>query len=166
MKQKNPGLLKKLIPLFCMLLVVLVLRLPNFSEPYWYGDEAIYLTVGTGIRNGLKLYTNIIDHKTPIIYYLATTPTQYDFRLLNLAWMLATTSFFYLFALKFFKKSWSGIIATFVFVLATSLPMLEGNIPNGELFVMGFVLLGAFLFSQTKLLQISFIHRRLKRVFL
>lgn len=157
MKQKNPGLLKKLIPLFCMLLVVLVLRLPNFSEPYWYGDEAIYLTVGTGIRNGLKLYTNIIDHKTPIIYYLATTPTQYDFRLLNLAWMLATTSFFYLFALKFFKKSWSGIIATFVFVLATSLPMLEGNIPNGELFVMGFVLLGAFLFSQTKLFA-NFFH--------
>jgi len=38
-------------------------------------------------------------------------------------------------------------------VLLTSLPWLEGNIPNGELFVLGFVIVGAFLFSQTQIWQ-------------
>ena len=38
-------------------------------------------------------------------------------------------------------------------VLLTSLPWLEGNIPNGELVVLGFVIVGAFLFSQTQIWQ-------------
>jgi hypothetical protein len=136
-----------------LLLVMVLLRLPNFFEPYWYGDEAIYLTVGNAIKNGARLYTDIIDHKTPIIYYLAMVPSQFYFRLLNLGWMMVTTGFFFLLAKKLFKHASAAFAASLVFVLLTTLPWLEGNIPNGELFVLGFVTVGLWLMSQTKLWQ-------------
>lgn len=150
MLQTLKSILKKFFPLFFSLFLVLLLRIPNFFEPYWYGDEAIYLTVGTGLRNGLRLYTDIIDHKTPLIYYFAMTPTQFDFRVLNLGWMLVTTTFFYGIAKKVFQKTWPITLTMAIFVLLTTLPILEGNIPNGELFVMGFVLAGGYLFTKTR----------------
>jgi hypothetical protein len=70
--------------LLLLFVLIIVLRLPNFFEPYWYGDEAIYLTLGTALREGGQLYTTIIDHKTPLIYYLAMVPNQFYFRILNL----------------------------------------------------------------------------------
>ena len=39
-------LLDQELPLLLLLLLVVLLRIPNFFEPYWYGDEAIYLAVG------------------------------------------------------------------------------------------------------------------------
>ena len=80
--------------LLLALLLLLALRIPNFFEPYWYGDEGIYLTIGNAIRNGERLYTEIVDHKTPIIYFLATVPTQLYFRLLTLGWMVISTILF------------------------------------------------------------------------
>ena len=135
-----------------LLLINVTLRIPNFFEPYWYGDEAIYLTVGNGIRQGLKLYTEIIDHKTPIIYYLAAVPSQFWFRVLNLAWMMVATVLFFQLAKKLFRKTKPAFISSLIFVLLTTLPWLEGNIPNGELFVIGFVLGGWWLLTKTKLL--------------
>ncbi len=136
-------------PLLILFIIIIVLRLPNFFEPYWYGDEAIYLTLGNALRNGGSLYTTIIDHKTPLIYYLAMVPNQFYFRILNLVWMLFTTTFFFEFAKKLFKKELPAFIASLILVVLTTLPWLEGNIPNGELFVMGFVMLGAVLFSKS-----------------
>ena len=74
--------------LLLLLVLIIILRLPNFFEPYWYGDEAIYLTLGNALKQGGQLYTTIIDHKTPLIYYLAMVPNQLYFRVLNLCWML------------------------------------------------------------------------------
>lgn len=139
--------------LLILLLIVIVLRIPNFFEPYWYGDEAIYLTVGTGLRNGLRLYTDIIDHKTPLIYYLAMVPTQFYFRLLNLGWMMVSTWVFFNVANTFFGRTKKAFLASLIFVLLTTLPWLEGHIPNGELFVMGFVLVGFWLLGKTQWLQ-------------
>ena len=133
--------------------VTLILRIPNFFEPYWYGDEAIYLTLGVGLRNGLKLYTDIIDHKTPLIYYLAMVPNQFYFRLLNFFWMMVTTALFFSFAKKLFKDSTKAFIGSLIFVLLTTLPWLEGHIPNGELFVMGFVMVGLTFLSKTALFK-------------
>lgn len=129
---------------------MLLLRLPNLAEPYWYGDEAIYLTIGVAMRNGATLYKEIIDHKTPLIYFLAMVPGQVWFRLLNIIWMGLTTTFFYQIACKLLDKRWV-YLSSFAFVLFTSAPWLEGNIPNGELFVMGFILAGLWLFSQTEI---------------
>lgn len=137
--------------LLALFVLIIFLRLPNFFEPYWYGDEAIYLTLGNAINNGEKLYTTIIDHKTPLIYYLATVPNQFYFRILNMVWMFFTTAFFFVFAKKLFKKDGWAFLASLILVLLTTLPWLEGNIPNGEIFVMGFVMFGAVIFSKTSI---------------
>lgn len=138
------------IVLLLLLALLLLLRLPNFFEPYWYGDEGIYLTIGNGLRQGKILYSQIIDHKTPLIYYLAAVGSQLQFRLLTFIWMsLASIAFFHL-AKELLQKTWTIIAATAIFILLTSLPYFEGNIPNGELFVMGFVLWGAYFMSGTK----------------
>lgn len=137
--------------LLILFALIIILRIPNFFEPYWYGDEAIYLTLGTALRGGGKLYTTIIDHKTPLIYYLAMVPNQFYFRILNLLWMLVTTGLFFNFAKKLFKKKSWAFLAGLIFIVFTTLPWLEGNIPNGELFVMGFVMAGAMLFSKSSI---------------
>lgn len=135
---------------FCLLFaLIIILRIPNFFEPYWYGDEAIYLTLGHALNQGEKLYTTIIDHKTPLIYYLAMVPNQFYFRLLNLFWMLATTSLFFFFAKTLFKKESLAVLASIILIIFTTLPWLEGHLPNGELFVMGFIMAGAILFTRT-----------------
>jgi hypothetical protein len=141
------------IVLFALLVLLIALRLPNFSEPYWYGDEAIYLTLGTAMRHGERLYAEIIDHKTPIIYYLAMVPTQTGFRMLNVASTILTTTFFYFFARKVIKNEMGIGIASLFFVLLTTLPWFEGHIPNGELFVMFFIFIGATFFGRTELFQ-------------
>jgi 4-amino-4-deoxy-L-arabinose transferase-like glycosyltransferase len=151
--KKIDSFLDRQTTLFLSLFLLVILRIPNFFEPYWYGDEAIYLAVGNALNKGGKLYTTIIDHKTPLIYQFARVPNQFYFRLLNLLWIIMATIFFYLFAKKLFKKEMPSFIATIIMVLLSTLPWLEGNIPNGELFVLGFVMLASFLFTQTKIWQ-------------
>lgn len=128
--------------------LVLFLRLPNLAEPYWYGDEAIYLTIGVALKNGAVLYRDIVDHKTPLIYFLAMVPNQLWFRVLLIVWSLASTSFFFMLAKRWLKQ-WAALLATLLFVLFTCLPWLEGNIPNGELFVIGFMLAGMWLAAKS-----------------
>lgn len=139
-----------------MLLFALILRIPSFFEPYWYGDEAIYLTIGNALNQGKVLYRDIVDHKTPIIYYLARVGSQLNFRLLLTGWMLVSYALYYAFVARLFKQKWITLTATFVFIVLTSIPLLEGLIPNGELFVLGFVLAGLFVLSKTKLWQSFF----------
>jgi hypothetical protein len=147
--KKADRFLDQKIPILLIFVLIIILRLPNFFEPYWYGDEAIYLTLGNAMNHGGQLYTTIIDHKTPLIYYLAMVPNQFYFRILNLVWMILTTALFYVFAKKLFKKESLAIISSLILVIFTTLPWLEGNIPNGELFVMGFIMAGAVLFSKS-----------------
>ncbi|HPS40409.1 MAG TPA: hypothetical protein PLQ50_00170 [Candidatus Woesebacteria bacterium] len=147
--KKIDRFLDRQTPLLLIFVLIILLRLPNFFEPYWYGDEAIYLTLGNALRHGEQLYTTIIDHKTPLIYCFAMVANQFTFRLLNLFWALLTTACFFNFATKLFKKKSLATLATLILAILSSLPWLEGNIPNGELFVMGFIMAGAVLFSRT-----------------
>lgn len=140
--------------LWLLLAVVTILRVPNFFDPYWYGDEAIYLTVGQSIRAGKQLYSEIVDHKTPIIYYLATVPNQFSFRVLLFAWMVISTALFYSLAKKFFKRDSAVFASSLSFVLLTTLPWFEGHVPNGELFVLGFVLAGLWLLMKAGCLDL------------
>lgn len=145
--------LDKHTTLWIFIILLVILRVPNFFEPYWYGDEGIYLTIGQSIRHGQKLYTDIVDHKTPVIYYLATVPTQFHFRVLLMAWMITTTVIFYILSKTFFKKNYLVWLNLIIFVTLTTLPWLEGNIPNGELFVLGFVMVGWWLAIKSGFLQ-------------
>lgn len=146
-------LLKIPVQLAILLLLMTLLRLPNFAEPYWYGDEAIYLTIGQALNDGQVLYQDIIDHKTPIIYYLARADSQLNFRVLFYFWMLMTTTAWYFVARNLWRSTAGAAFGGFFFVLLTSLPWFEGHIPNGELFVMGFVLFGVLVLQKTKYWQ-------------
>lgn len=130
----------------------ILLRIPNLSEPYWYGDEAIYLTIGTALRHGGVLYQTIVDHKTPLIYYLAMVPSQFWFRVLLLVWSSLFTALFYGIARYWLRPRWAFVTAL-LFAGLTAFPGLEGNIPNGELFVIGFMVPALWLMHQTQWLQ-------------
>lgn len=133
-----------------LLLVITILRIPTFFDPYWYGDEGIYLVIGTALNRGALMYTDIVDHKTPIIYQLARVESQLAFRLLLYCWMIVTTTAFFYIAQKYFKSQKAVWLAGALFVTFTTLPWMEGHIANGELFVMGFVLVGLWILTQSK----------------
>lgn len=118
-----------------VLALVLILRIPSFFEPYYYGDEMIYLTLGQGIRRGLTLYTQIFDNKPPLIYLMtALAGNLFWFKAILAFWNLATIVVFAKLAENLLPK---GIkIATALFALATTLPLLEGNTINAELFML------------------------------
>src|SRR3989344_7975990 len=79
-----------------ILLLVIILRIPSLAEPYWYGDEGIYLTLGQALRKGLVFYRDIHDNKPPLLYLLAgLAGNVFYFRLLLLAWFSVTVSVFF-----------------------------------------------------------------------
>lgn len=117
-------------------IVFFILRFPSLFEPYWYGDEGIYLTLGQGIKKGLILYQQIHDNKPPTLYYLAAlAKTVFGFRFLLSLLMVLTSLIFYRLSQKFFSDKISKIIL-FLFIILTCLPFLEGNIANAEIFML------------------------------
>lgn len=146
--------------LIWILCLCAILRLPSLLEPYWYGDEGIYLTLGTGIRHGLTLYKDIHDNKPPLIYMMAAiTGSVFWFRFLLLAWnSIAIIAFERLSRILFGETDADGTtkisgvtfpiprwstLATFLFAL---LPFFaEGAIANGEIFMIGPAIAGMYL---------------------
>lgn len=135
-------MLKKLIDWFSrnetlILLVILslILRLPSWFEPYWYGDEGIYLTLGQAFKQGLVWYRDIHDNKPPLLYLLAAfTGTVFWFRLLLTFWFGAAVAVFYRLMQKLLPKTpraWS--LTTLLMIILTT--MFEGNISNAEIFI-------------------------------
>ena len=133
-------------PLTLLVLLAIVLRIPSLFEPYWYGDEAIYLTLGEGIRQGLGLYKDIFDHKPPLIYLLAAVSgSLYWFKFALLVSSTISIVLFWKLAKRIFEGKLPAIIlATTIFTLLATLPTLEGNIANAELFMLA-PTIGAFL---------------------
>ena len=77
--------------LLVLLLLVITLRLPSLFEPFWYGDENIYLAIGQSIRHGQILYRDITDYpnKPPLIYLFAALASNVaNFRFILLLWNL------------------------------------------------------------------------------
>lgn len=134
-----PRAKKKFSPLYLILALVFLFRIPSLFEPYWYGDEAIYLTLGEGVRQGFVLYRDIFDHKPPAIYLLAAVAgSVFWFRLILLFWSLASITLFWELAKNLFnKKTKPAILATSIFAFLTTIPLLEGNIANSEIFMIG-----------------------------
>lgn len=137
--------------LFILLLIVLVLRIPSFFEPYSYGDELIYLTLGEAVRQGIPLYKNIHDNKPPLLYITAALAGNlFWFKAILTFWMLITIFIFWnLTKVLFPKKQKFQKISTIIFALLTTLPLLEGNIVNAELFMIGPIML-AFIILLSK----------------
>lgn len=130
-----------------VLIAIIVLRIPSLFEPYSYGDEMIYLTLGEAIRRGLVLYKEIHDNKPPLLYDLAAiSGNLFWFRAILGMWMLVTTIAFWRLVQRLFPKNLNLVkISVIAFAILTTLPLLEGNIANAELFMIGPTIIG-FLF--------------------
>lgn len=128
-------LTSKLTVLILILLSVAVLHLPSLFEPYWYGDEGIYLTLGMAVRKGLVLYRDIHDNKPPLLYWTAALAgSQFWLKFILMVWHLLTIAVFYRLAKLWSGKSnWIPVIAAGLLAVLTMLP--EGNIANGEIFM-------------------------------
>lgn len=129
-----------------VLFSVFLLRIPSFFEPFYYGDEMIYLTLGQGIRQGIPLYSGLHDNKPPLLYLLAALAGNvFWFKVILALWSIVTIVLFWkLCRCLFPNKEKLHKVAVIIFSLATTLPLLEGNIANAENFLIGLTI-GGFL---------------------
>lgn len=118
-----------------ILSVVALLRIPSLFEPYWYGDEGIYLTIGQAMRKGVELYKGIHDNKPPFLYLVAMiSQNQFWFRFIALLWNLSTVVAFWTLTHSWWQKREPAVWTTVAFGILTSIPFVEGNVANAELF--------------------------------
>lgn len=156
MLKKIHDLLEELnIPnwLVILLFICLLLRIPSFFEPYSYGDEMIYLTLGQGLRQGVPLYSGLHDNKPPVLYLIAALAGSLVwFKVLLAVASLASIVLFAKIAGKIFEgKLKTQKVSVVLFALLTTLPLLEGNIANAENFMMAFSLGGIYILLSKKL---------------
>lgn len=141
-----------------ILALVLILRIPSFFEPYYYGDEMIYLTLGQGVRQGMTLYKDLHDNKPPLLYLTAAAAgSLFWFKAILAFWNLFTIVLFYKLSKVLFgpplleasegqSKNIRGVkLSTLLFALLTTLPLLEGNTVNAELFMVGPTILAFYI---------------------
>lgn len=138
--------------LFYALIVVVILRIPSFFEPYSYGDEMIYLTLGEGVRKGLTLYSQVHDNKPPLLYLIAALAGNlFWFKAILAIWNLMTIFVFWKFAESLFPRNLRlQKVSTITFAALTTFPLLEGNIVNAELFMIGPIILAFHLLLSAK----------------
>jgi 4-amino-4-deoxy-L-arabinose transferase-like glycosyltransferase len=130
-----------------ILALIFILRIPSFFEPYYYGDEMVYLTLGQSVRQGLTLYKDIHDNKPPLLYLTAAVAGNlFWFKVILAFWNVLTIIIFYKLAKFLFEKNQKAQkISTFLFALLTTLPFLEGLTVNSELFMIVFTILGLLM---------------------
>jgi len=128
--------------LFFILIFVLILRVPSFFEPYSYGDETIYLTLGEAVRQGVPLYSGVHDNKPPLLYLIAAAAGNlFWFKAILAVWNLVTIFLFWKLASELFPKNKKlEKVSTFIFAIMTTIPLLEGNIANAEIFMIAFTI--------------------------
>ncbi|MBU0569909.1 hypothetical protein KKB40_03950, partial [Patescibacteria group bacterium] len=123
--------------LFALLVVVFIFRIPSFFEPYSYGDEMIYLSLGEAIRRGIPLYSQIHDNKPPLLYVLAgIAGSLFWFKAILAIWHLVTVFLFWKLVKTLFpsgpgqrpKEKSLHTISTIIFAILTTIPLLEGNV--------------------------------------
>lgn len=156
MLKKIHDLLEKLnIPnwLAILLFVCLLLRIPSFFEPHYYGDEMIYLTLGQGLRQGVPLYSGLYDNKPPVLYLIAALAGSLVwFKIfLAIASLISIVLFAKIVKQLFINKSKTQKVSVILFALLTTLPLLEGNTANAENFMMAFSLGGIYILLSKKL---------------
>lgn len=139
--------------LFFVLVLILIARIPSFFEPFSYGDEMIYLTLGNAAQKGLVFYRDIHDNKPPFLYYLAAVSGNvFFFRAILGFWMLVTTVLFWRLVKKLQpKNTLFQKIAIAVFAVLTTIPLLEGQIANAELFMLMPTIIGFSILLEKQL---------------
>jgi hypothetical protein len=125
--------------------VIILLRIPSIFEPYWYGDEGVYLTIGQALSRGEVLYRDIHDNKPPLLYILAMiSGSQPTTRVVLVVWTIIGVAVFWKFSKSLYGER-TGLWLTGAFGVLTSIPFLEGNIANAENFFLVLTTAGMYL---------------------
>jgi len=134
-----------------LIAIIIILRVPSFFEPYSYGDESIYLTLGQGIRQGIPLYAGLHDNKPPLLYIFAAVANNlFWFKAILTFWSIGTIIVFWKLVRALFPKKISlQKVTLIIFSLLITTPLFEGNIANAEVFMIGPIIL-AFLILLTR----------------
>lgn len=131
-----------------ILFFTLLLRIPSLLEPFWYGDEGVYMALGQALTKDLPLYSGAFDNKPPAIYLLSAFSMTifghsiWSLRFVLLLWVLFTQVVIYSLAGNLWTSKKAGLMAAGIFGLLTATPLIEGNIANGEIFFILFTSLG------------------------
>jgi 4-amino-4-deoxy-L-arabinose transferase-like glycosyltransferase len=139
--------------LFLVMLAILVLRVPTLFEPYSYGDEMIYLTLGNAIRQGVPLYSGVHDNKPPLLYITAAIAGNlFWFKAILAIWQIVYIYIFWKLSEALFpKKQTLQKISTIIFSVLTTIPFFEGTTANAENFMIGFTILAFYILLTKKL---------------
>ncbi len=139
--------------LFVLMAIVMIFRIPSFFEPYSYGDEMIYLALGEAVRQNIPLYKGIHDNKPPLLYITAAVAgSLFWFKAILAIWHTVTIFIFWKLSEVLFPKNIRlQKVATIIFSILTTIPLLEGNIANAELFMIGPAMLGFYILLSKKL---------------
>ncbi len=120
-----------------------LLRIPSFVEPTWYSDAGTYADIGWALNRGARLYLDVWDNKPPGIYWLSALLVGHA--PIAIAMPLASTLFVGAAAVcvaSIARKvggAGAGTIAALSYVVVASLPSLDGDLFNAELFGATFV---------------------------
>ncbi len=140
-----------------ILAIIFIFRIPSFFEPFYYGDEMIYLNLGEATKRGMVLYRDIHDNKPPLLYLTAAVAGNvFWFRAILAGWMMLTTvAFWRLCTALFIKNQWIVKSSVVAFAILTTLPLLEGQCANAELFMIGPTILAFYVLLTKKLNAIN-----------
>lgn len=132
--------------------VFFLLRFPSLFEPYWYGDEGVYQTLGLAMNNGSLLYQGIWDNKPPLLYMLYSFlgSDQFAVRLASLVFGVLSIVVFFKLANKIFEHTKVALFSTAFFAFVFGSPLLEGNIANAENFMVLPILTSALILLNIK----------------
>lgn len=133
------------------LVLTIVLRLPAFFQPAWYGDEGIFAAVARAVREGGALYAEAWDNKPPgifAVYLLGEfAGGMVTIRFVALGATLATQVLLFAMALRASGPKVAGLVAV-VFGLLVGLPIIEGHLANTETFMLLPIAGGMYVLQQ------------------
>ena len=144
--------LNKYWPVFAIITLIFLLRLPSFFEPHWYYDEGVYALFGRSIIEGETPYLYIWDNKLLGVYLIYSLASLFPFDILLIAKIFAffsaliSTLLVFLIAKQGFSQKVAIATAAF-FAIFSSLPFFEGNEANGEIFFITPILLAIYLIN-------------------
>lgn len=121
------------------IIFLLILFVPHFYQRFFDVDGGVYAAISTSIWNGELLYSDVWDHKPPIIY-LIYTPIAFfgaeigivTLRILLLLLALISLYLAYLILKNFNLSKKLNLIILLVVAFLVASPIFEGNFFNTE----------------------------------
>lgn len=145
---------KNLVLLFIILLLSAFLRYQFVNEPL-ERDEGGYAYIGKQLLEGKVLYKEMWDQKTAGIFFIYAFAIKFfgdslnSIRIFTLIFVLIEIFLFFLLVKKLYGEN-IALVATFIFGIFSSVPLMQANGANSEVFMNLFFILSVYLFLFNK----------------